>query len=71
MMRITDAGEPGVTFQCPRCQRETDWIDGLTTTQAKHGLPCPDCNPNQEPLPQEAVERSLTSAPRYAERVKP
>jgi len=27
-----------------RCGHESDWIDGLTVTEAKRGMSCPECN---------------------------
>ena len=49
LMVVQDAWGDGpedqhVSFRCPRCGHETDWIDGLTITAAKRGIPCPECN---------------------------
>lgn len=39
-----DNGEDVCRFRCNRCGHETDWIRVRTTTEARRGLPCPDCN---------------------------
>lgn len=51
LMHVIDAG-PGecdaakydmVRFWCQRCGLETDWQEVLRT-EAKRGVPCPNCN---------------------------
>ncbi len=54
LMHVCDAYGDGpedvhVCFRCSRCGHETDWIDGLTVTEAKRGIPCPMCN-KTEPI---------------------
>ena len=49
LMHVCDAYGDGpddnhVRFHCARCGHESDWIDGLTVTEAKRGMPCPECN---------------------------
>lgn len=49
LMHVCDAYGDGpednhVRFWCARCEHETDWVDGLTVTEAKRGIPCPVCN---------------------------
>lgn len=48
LMHVCDAYGDGpednhVRFMCHRCGHESDWIDDLTVTQAKRGIPCPEC----------------------------
>ena len=33
-----------VKFHCDRCDWRSDWIDAVTVTKAKRGIPCPNCN---------------------------
>jgi len=49
LMHVADAGGNGpddqiVLFKCGRCGHVSEWISGLTVTQAKRGIPCPVCN---------------------------
>ena len=52
LMHVCDAADDedpaysSVRFHCARCGHESDWIDGLTVTEAKRGMPCPACNPS-------------------------
>ncbi|MDD2748654.1 hypothetical protein [Acidithiobacillus thiooxidans] len=53
LMHVCDAYGDGpdhvhVCFRCSRCGHETDWIDGLTVTEAKRGIPCPMCNKTED-----------------------
>jgi len=44
---VADDEDPtysSVRFRCARCGYESDWIDDLTVTEAKRGIPCPECN---------------------------
>lgn len=47
MMHVIDAGgdEDGdfARFECRRCGL-TDWIAYRTVSEAKRGVPCPECN---------------------------
>lgn len=55
MMHVTDAGDSGcggddggsgiAQFTCAACGHETDWLPVRTISEAKRGLPCPNCNP--------------------------
>ena len=42
----SDAG--AARFSCAVCGHETDWMPVRTTTEAKRGIPCPDCNHDKE-----------------------
>lgn len=52
MMHVIDAGDHGcvsddagiAVYQCGKCGNKTDWTPFRTFTEAKRGLPCPDCN---------------------------
>lgn len=33
-----------VRMRCKRCGHQTGWLDFLTLTEAKRGIPCPKCN---------------------------
>jgi DNA-directed RNA polymerase subunit RPC12/RpoP len=47
MMHVIDAGvmEGNICiYKCKQCGRETDWLEYETVTQARRGIPCPDCN---------------------------
>lgn len=51
-MHVIDAGirEDGAeiaVFKCSRCGHETRWTEFRTITEAKRGLPCPNCNKAQ------------------------
>lgn len=54
-MHVTDAGSDAVQFRCKRCEYVSEWTpyneggtDGaLSVTDAKRGLPCPQCNPQR------------------------
>lgn len=37
-----------VTFSCRRCGKESDLMACDTQTDIKRGMPCPDCNKEQE-----------------------
>lgn len=41
-----DAQSSGVIvqMQCPKCEYQSGWITFDTVTEAKRGLPCPECN---------------------------
>lgn len=48
-MHVSDAGhgdewDMRVRYQCARCNHETDWTTARTVTEAKRGIPCPNCN---------------------------
>ena len=50
-MHVTDAGQGTgdedsmiVRYRCRRCKHETEWTDARTVTEAKRGVPCPNCN---------------------------
>lgn len=60
MMHVVDAGcAPGgdlhgdhdgiAVFECRKCGHKTDWLGFRTVTEAKAGLPCPNCNPPTTP----------------------
>ena len=54
LMHVCDAYGDGpddnhVRFHCAHCGHETDWVDGLTVTEAKRGMLCPECNKIKEP----------------------
>ena len=36
--------EVKVTFYCPQCKFESDWLICDNATEAKCGMPCPQCN---------------------------
>jgi DNA-directed RNA polymerase subunit RPC12/RpoP len=38
-----DATHDSVVMLCPRCQGKTAWIT-LRRSEAKRGIPCPNCN---------------------------
>jgi hypothetical protein len=48
LMHVCDAGngEEGtlVQFHCARCDHRSEWLRGITVSEAKRGLPCPRCN---------------------------
>lgn len=50
LMHMTDAGcncsGPGemAKFECPRCGHDSGWMNGLTSTEIRRGIPCPECN---------------------------
>ncbi len=48
LMHVRDAG-PGqeglvVQFRCDRCGHHSEWLDGFKVSDAKRGIPCPQCN---------------------------
>lgn len=48
-MHVIDAGiredsAEIAVFECSRCGHKTDWTEIRATTEAKRGLPCPNCN---------------------------
>jgi hypothetical protein len=49
-MHVIDAGtiegEKAARFYCERCGTETGWYP-CGITEAKRGLPCPECNADQ------------------------
>ena len=54
LMHVCDAYGDGpddnhVRFHCAHCGHESDWVDGLTVTEAKRGMLCPECNKIKEP----------------------
>lgn len=62
LMHVFDAGnEVGcgsagssrhvVRFKCYRCGHETDWMLVETVSEAKRGIPCPQCNDVKEEPP--------------------
>ena len=52
LMHVIDAGDHGcvsndagiAVYKCRKCGHETDWTPFRTFTEAKRGVPCPDCN---------------------------
>lgn len=52
LMHVCDAGEaegkPLVQMECSRCWHRSDWLVFDTVTEAKRGLPCPQCNHHKE-----------------------
>lgn len=52
LMHVCDAGGNDcddempllVRYSCKRCGHETEWLDARTVTEAKRGIPCPQCN---------------------------
>ncbi|MCP1375368.1 hypothetical protein [Dyella lutea] len=47
MMHVIDAGVGLALFQCARCGHESDWVPYGSLSDAKRGMPCPHCNPEQ------------------------
>lgn len=53
-MHVCDAGDAGcggddgdtgiAQFACQRCGHHTDWLPVRTISDAKRGMPCPNCN---------------------------
>ena len=44
-----DDGDPAiVVMRCARCGHKTDWIS-VGVSQAKRGIPCPQCSPLPQP----------------------
>lgn len=48
-MHVTDAGirEDGAeiaVYKCSKCGHETGWTEFKNITEAKRGIPCPQCN---------------------------
>ncbi len=47
-MHVCDAGNcedaSCVQFECAKCGHRSEWVRGMTVTEAKRGLPCPVCN---------------------------
>jgi DNA-directed RNA polymerase subunit RPC12/RpoP len=50
-MHVIDAGHSDdmdeplmVQYRCRRCSRESEWMTARSVTEAKRGIPCPDCN---------------------------
>lgn len=39
----------GGDFICHRCGHKAGWIFNLTISEIRRGLPCPICNPGEEP----------------------
>lgn len=55
LMHYTDvgindcAGDPIVAAtKCDRCGHESNWQTFRTATQVKRGIPCPNCNSNNQ-----------------------
>jgi DNA-directed RNA polymerase subunit RPC12/RpoP len=50
LMHVCDAGERGgkriAEFKCSKCGHRSGWLIIKTVTEAKRGLPCPECNDN-------------------------
>lgn len=45
LMHVADAGQDMIRFECYVCGHDTGWIpDEITITDAKRGIPCPECN---------------------------
>lgn len=44
MMHVIDAGVDLALFECGRCGYNTDWVPYVSLSEAKRGMPCPDCN---------------------------
>lgn len=62
-----DLGKPMCRMRCRRCEHETGWLVFENLTQAKRGIPCPNCSASgDEPpgaWPREAVGRKRRSRP--------
>lgn len=51
MMHVVDAGPGAVQLKCRRCGHDTGWVlwrPELTISDYKRGLPCPNCNQENE-----------------------
>lgn len=55
MMHVYDAGESleadrpfGAVLTCKRCGYKTGWLSFRTFSDTLRGLPCPQCNEQQE-----------------------
>ena len=48
LAHVYDAGDAGsgfdVVFKCRRCGYTSEWTAVKNTTEAKRGIPCPECN---------------------------
>jgi hypothetical protein len=47
LMHVVDAGHEGTVIavlECRKCQHRTGWLKFNTVTEAKRGLPCPNCS---------------------------
>lgn len=53
LMHVFDAGDGpcccdetpiSVRYECQRCGHQTEWTGARTVTEAKRGVPCPECN---------------------------
>lgn len=44
LMRVSDAGDGRAQFTCSKCGHVSEWLEVDTVTEAKRGLPCPNCN---------------------------
>lgn len=49
LMHVCDAGDGGegkpvVQMKCIHCDYQSEWLVFDTVTEAKRGLPCPNCN---------------------------
>jgi hypothetical protein len=42
--REEDLGKPLCRMRCTRCAAESEWLVFDTVTEAKRGIPCPNCN---------------------------
>jgi DNA-directed RNA polymerase subunit RPC12/RpoP len=55
LMHVCDAyereGKQIVELQCARCGHQTGWVEFNTVTEARAGLPCPECNADGKRLP--------------------
>ncbi len=48
LMHVADAGESCIQFACRHCGHKTGWQTwDNRVTEAKRGVPCPNCNPSQ------------------------
>lgn len=46
LMRMCDAGEPGINLKCPRCKHDGGW---WTDAAVRKGVPCPYCDGSPPP----------------------
>lgn len=43
-MHVDDAGQGIAQFKCRICGHVSDWLQIESVTEAKRGIPCPNCN---------------------------
>lgn len=44
LMHVCDAGDDCAKFHCGHCGYTSAWLYFETVTEAKRGIPCPQCN---------------------------